>query len=1108
MKLNIYRHAVPSLHPIPIKMLLSMKLVTIFIFAFTFQLKARSYAQVVTLSHHNATLEAVLKDIHEQTGYYFLYDNQALKKLNGITIEAVKVSLQDALDQCISHYPLGYLLENKTILIFAKKQMTTVLRPAKMIQGVVTDSKGTALSGVTIRIKNSNIGTVTDGKGHFQIKIPDSTTVLQISYLGFQTQETTVGSRTTLQITLQPSTNNLNQLVVVGYGTQKKSSLTSAVSRIDGENLVQRPVANGPQALQGLAPGVTVVDGGGGPGESNATIRIRGITTLGSNDPLVIVDGIEQNLQDINPNDIESVTILKDAASTAIYGSRAANGVVLVTTKRAKSGKLTVKYDGYYAIQRSIYHPEHMGLEDFLRLGNVGAANVGIDPPYTEQQIQDWVHATDRYKYPLPNVWFDYYLNPAPQQNHTLSVGGGTDRLKTLLTVNYFHQKGIIPNSYGNKKDIRLNTDFKVSKRITLSGDFNYRLKEYTRPLNEELSFRYMLSGSNFAVPKYPDGTYGLGSENYSPLVTNELDGISHYRTNYGVINLRGKINLLKGLDFETRYGAKLISYYQKDFAKAYEIHDYYNPDNILKAVGPNSLTETRNNNREFTLNNLLTYTSEWGGHSLNGLLGYSQISYIADELSASRNNFYNNNVGSISQGSADSKDNDGKDFSWGLRSYFGRLTYNYNEKYYFEANARYDGSSRFTGNKRYSFFPSFSGAWRISQENFWSGLAPVVNELKLRGSWGQSGNQAVDLYSYFQTLSAMNYNFGGDAVQGIIQSTLANRDLTWETTTQTDLGLDIQFAEGKLGVSFDYYIKKTDGILLNLPVPATVGLDAPPQNAGVVENKGWELALNYRDNIDDFHYSITANLADVHNKVVSLEGTGPYIDGNPNEILTIRKEGLPIDAYIGYKTLGFFQTKEEIENYPVFDPATQEGDIKYADINNDGAINADDYIVLGSSIPRYTFGVNIGMGYRNFDLSIFLQGVGKANGLPSGAFREQGNWGGFTLALEKDYWTPENTDATFPRPESQTTRNSQMSDFWMINTAYLKVKNLQIGYTLPKTLTSRFDITMLRVYVSGSNLFTFSQATKWGLDPEFPSGRLNYYPQVSLYTFGINLNF
>ncbi|HEX5555333.1 MAG TPA: SusC/RagA family TonB-linked outer membrane protein, partial [Chitinophagaceae bacterium] len=741
-----------------------------------------------------------------------------------------------------------------------------------------------------------------------------------------------------------------------------------------------------------------------------------------------------------------------------------------------------------------IYHPEHMGLEDFLNLENVAAVNVGKPPKHSEEEIQKWVNATDRYKYPLPNVWFDYYLNPAPQQNHTLSVGGGSDRLKTLLTLNYFHQKGIIPNSYGNKKDIRLNTDFKVSKRITLSGDFNYRLKEYTRPLHEENSFRYMLSGSNFAVPRYPDGTYGLGSENYSPLVTNELDGISHYRNNYGVINLKAKINLLKGLNFQTQYGAKLIEYYEKDFANAYEIHDYYNPANILKSVGPNSLTEKRNDSKEYTLNNLLTYDAHWDKHTLNALAGYSQISYVEEDLSASRTNFYNNDVRSISQGSADSRDNGGGDLAWGLRSYFGRLTYNFNEKYYFEANARYDGSSRFTGDKKYSFFPSFSGAWRISQEAFWSSLSNVVNEFKLRGSWGKSGNQAVDLYSYFQTLAASNYNFGGAGVQGIIQSTLANEALTWETTAQSDIGVDAQLFKGKLGFTFDYYIKKTDGILLNLPIPATVGLNAPPQNAGVVQNKGWELSVNYKSNINDFHYSIAANLSNVNNKILSLANTGPYIGGNPNEVLTIRKEGLPIDAYIGYKTLGFFKTADDVKNYPVFDPATQVGDVKYADVNGDGAINSEDYIVIGSSIPRYTFGVTLNLEFKNFDLNLFLQGVGKANGIPSGAFREQGNWGGFTLALEKDYWTPDHTDAKFPRPESETIRNSQMSDFWMINTAYLKLKNLQIGYTLPTGITKRFDINTLRVYVSGSNLLTFSQATKWGLDPEFPSGRLNYY--------------
>ena len=496
------------------------------------------------------------------------------------------------------------------------------------------------------------------------------------------------------------------------------------------------------------------------------------------------------------------------------------------------------------------------------------------------------------------------------------------------------------------------------------------------------------------------------------------------------------------------------------------------------------------------------------GRHNINALAGYSEIAYKGNMLTASRENFFNNEIQSISQGSTSSRDNGGSDFDWGLRSFFGRFTYNFNEKYFFEASARFDGSSRFTGSNKYSFFPSFSGAWRLSEEPFWNGIKNLVDEFKIRGSWGQTGNQAVGLYSYLETLVARNYSFGGNAVQGIYQPTVANQNLTWETTTQSNVGADAQLWKGKLGFTFDYFNKLTEGILLYLPIPATVGLAAPPQNAGDVENKGWEFSLSHRNVINKFRYGISFNISDVKNKILSLAGTGPYLDGRDTEELTIRKEGLPIDAYMGYHVLGLFQTMEEVNNYPLNDPGTKPGDLKYEDINNDGLINTEDLIMVGSAIPHYTYGCNINMQYGNFDIIVFFQGVGKAQSTSFGAMREGGNWEGFTWERQKDYWTPENTDAKFPSPEAYSQRNDLMSDYWMINTAYFKVKNLQIGYTIPTGLTNKFFIQKFRVYVSGTNLFTISEATDWGLDPEFPSSKLNYYPQTSLYTFGINLGF
>ncbi|WP_018616937.1 SusC/RagA family TonB-linked outer membrane protein [Segetibacter koreensis] len=972
------------------------------------------------------------------------------------------------------------------------------------ISGLVKNEKGEPLSGVSVNFKQTSIGSTTDQNGKYAVNFR-SKGILVFTSIGYLKQEINVNGRTSIDVVLVSQANSLNEVTVVGYGTQKKTSLTSAVADIKGEDLNKRSVADATQALQGLAPGVTVTDQGGGPGQSQVSIRVRGITTLSGNDPLIMVDGIEQSLNDINPSDIETLTVLKDAASTAIYGSRAANGVVLVTTKRAKSGKLSVNLNSYYAIQKAVYFPKQMGMADYMHMQNEAYVNAGKPAPFPEDTITTWVNSTDRIKYPLVNDWINVMFSPAPQQNHTLSVSGGTDRMKTLLAVNFFDQDGIIHNSHSQRPSIRLNTDFKVSDKITLSGDFNYRLKNYRAPTYEENAIKYMWASSNFAVPRYPDGTYGLSSDGISPLVQSDLRGISHFKDNFGFANLKANIEILKGLKFQTQYGLTLHGLSQKIFSNAYTIRDYYDPTIIRQQVLTNSLTETRDYSEQSTLNNLLTYETSTGSHSFNTLLGYSQVAYNYNLLSASRKDFYNNDVQSLSQGSLASRDNTGYESAWGLRSYFGRFNYNYAEKYFFELNARYDGSSRFTGKDRYSFFPSVSGAWRISKEKFWDNLSNIADEFKIRGSWGKTGNQSVGLYSYLETLSARDYNFGGSPVQGLYQATLANKDLTWETTVQSNIGLDASFLSGKLGLSFDYYKKKTEGILLYLPIPLSLGLDAPPQNAGNVENKGWELGVSYRSPAKSFRYNFAFNISNVTNKITNLAGSGPYIYNN-FWVTTIQKEGLPINSFMGYKTAGFFQSEREVDDYPTLYPGTKPGDLKYVDVNKDGILNSDDMVPIGSDIPHFTFGMNMNFDYKNFDMNLFFQGVGKAEAMIGEA---AGNieWQSFVMDFEKDYWTPQNPNAKFPRPEAFADKNWVNSDFWIVNAAYLKLKNFQLGYTLPSSLTKRANIQRLRLYVAKSNVFTISKVNKWGMDPEFNTS-MRQYPQVSLTTVGVSLTF
>lgn len=993
-----------------------------------------------------------------------------------------------------------------------------------MVTGIVKSEKNEFLEEVMVQARDlSGVTRVatTNSKGFFGFSnLPEGENyTFSFSLVGYESQllkgyTLKRGETVNLIVALKRTNDSLSQVVVVGYGTQKRVSLTGAVATLRGNELLRRPVSNLQQALQGRLPGVTVMDLGGAPGKSNTTIRIRGLTTLGDNSPLIVVDGIEQRLYDINPSDVESISVLKDASSTAIYGSRAANGVVLITTKHAMSGKTSVDYSGFYALQKAINKPEHMGLEDYMRMMNTGDANAGIPLRYTEAYIKEYVNATDRYKYPLPNVWFQTVFHTAAQQSNSLAISGGNENIRTRLSVRYQKQDAIVPNSKSDIKEGRVNTDFRVSNKINVNADLNYRNTDYTSLVNDnnrfENIYNRMLHSSQWAVPKYPDGTYGLSPQGHNPLMYAEIAGTSRTIDEYIVANLKGDWEILKGLKFSMQFAGRISNTATKSFANAYEVRDYYNPTIVKKTVPINFLTEQRAAEREYTLNNLLNYFTTLGRHSVNILAGYSQTDNTGSSLSAYRQQFYNNNIQSLSQGADNNtKNNSGSDANWGLRSYFGRLNYSFANKYFFEANSRYDGSSRFNDIHRYGFFPSFSGGWRLSQEKFWGRLNEYIDEFKLRGSWGKTGNQAVELYSYFPTLNLVTYTFDGNPVQGYVQQKMADPNITWETTTQTNLGADAEFFSRKLYITVDYYKKRTNGILLVLPVPGALGLAASPQNAGVVDNNGWEFTVGTQNHWGRFVLNANVNFNINNNKVVSLAGTGPYLNGSNVDPLFIIGEGYAINSFWGYKTAGLFQTDEEIQKYPTLVGGTKPGDVKYVDRNQDGKITSDDMTYLGNSFPNYTFGGTFNVSYGNFSLNLLFQGAAAVNTRLAGALVEMGSFNAFTHKIyTNNYWTAQNKNARFPRPITGDGRNFNSSDRMIIDASYFRLKNIQLIYQLPAALTKRAHIDGMNIYLSGTNLLTFSKLNEWNLDPETPPGRANYYPQLSLYTFGVNLKF
>ncbi|WP_299581975.1 TonB-dependent receptor [uncultured Sunxiuqinia sp.] len=1090
---------------------LIMRLTIFLTLIFVFRVSASVYSQQTKLSLKldEVSLEQAFTIIHQQTGYDFFYKTDQIPVDRKVSADYKNLKVEVILSKILQGTNLSFYVLDKDIVISPKRENGSMLsQQIKTVTGKVTDSSGEALPGVTVLVKGTTQGTVTDFDGNYTIsEVPTGGTLI-FSFVGMRTEEIVVGSQASINVMLEEDAIGLEEVIAVGYAVQEKVSLTNSVAQIKGDDLVKRPVANVGQSLQGMAPGVIVTDNGGRPGSSDVNIRIRGLTSLGDKSPLIIVDGIEQRMSDINPDDIESVSVLKDASSTAIYGSRAANGVVLITTRRAKTGDVNIAYHGYVGIQKATNTPEHLDLRSYFELENVARVNAGAEPKYTEEYIDEYVNATDREKYPLPFPWFDkgVMLKNAPQQNHTLSISGGNEFLKARASIRHQDIGGIVSNFGDKKNEVRVNTDFKASEKLDFSFDLNFRASENKQPYAGVYNvFNYMLHATKFSVPQYETGEYGLGPQNNNPLIFAELSGLTTSKNDYFIGKGKANYEIVSGLKYTFELGVRNSSTQTSAYQNKYRNEDPYT--GRIREVPLNSLSESRSNFREYTLSHLLNYSKSFERHNINFLLGYSTIANRQNSLSGFRQDFYNNDIQSLSSGSEENKDNGGSNSEYGLRSYFGRANYNYAKKYFVEVNARYDGSSRFSSTKQYAFFPSFSGAWRISQEDFWSDYSGIVNEFKLRASWGLTGNQAISLYEFYPALSTVDYAFNENPAQGYTQTQFVNKDLTWEKTEQWDIGIDLGFLDNRINFTLDYYDKLTRDILLQLPIPATIGLNPSYQNAGVVSNKGWETGINYRGG-NKLKYNLGLNVSRNKNVVEDLLETGPYISGGGANQTFIIQEGMAMNSLWGYQTDGFFQSEEEIANYPTLQANTKPGDVKYLNLNNDDVISPEDRGFLGYSFPIYNYGATMNFSYFNFELYMQWQGASGHTTQVAGGLAHQATYEAFTHKIHADYWTEENRDARWPRPIKSNLRNLQASDLLTIDADYLRLKNIMLSYNLPAIILSKLSISKAQVYVNATNVLTLSKLNEWDLDPETPPGRANYYPQVSLYTVGLKLNF
>jgi TonB-linked SusC/RagA family outer membrane protein len=978
----------------------------------------------------------------------------------------------------------------------------------------VTDANGDPISGVSVRVKGTATGVISDGNGKYTVTVSGSEAVLVFSYIGYIAQEITVGSQTVINVALNEDIESIDEVIVVGYGVQRKVTATGAVSKVDGNVLNRLNVVNTSKSLQGVASGITVIDRGGAPGADDPEIYLRGVGTTGTTSPLILVDGIEMGLSKVPVHEIENISILKDASSTAIYGSRAAHGVILVTTKRGAAGRMKLSYNGYVGVQDLANRPKPVSAREYMEMVNESQTNIGNSPTFTEEDIRITEAGTDPYNHPYVN-WHNEVFKPEYITQHTLSVDGGNETGRYMMMFDYLDQPGVTPNTEYERYNYRMKADLNVGKMLRVSSDLAYIHDDRLQP--QRLAYAVYRAITEPTMPvRYENGNYTIRREN--PIAASDTDvvGKNIYQADNFIGQVKAEFEPLKDLVFTG------IAALNGNFARNKvhtRTHKFYDAEGnyVRDWDSTNGVYDTRNNSYQMTLRFLATYRKTFAeSHSLNLLYGMEQISYRNHYSRAERRSLISDGLPDVSLGSASSQYAEGRPTLWGINSFFGRLNYSYKERYLLEANIRTDGSSRFAQGNKWGVFPSVSVGWRLSEEGFLKDVS-FINNLKLRASWGQTGNERIGEFLYLSQYGTENVIMNGQIVSGVSQSQMSNPDISWETAEVTDVGLDFALLGNSIFGELDYYSKDTKDILLNLPIPQFIGLNAPPQNAGIVRNSGIEVLLGYRKTKGEFTFSLSGNLSYNNNEWVDRAGGGSSISG-----WTIQEVGSPLNAFYIYQADRLFANDQELNEYKAkytADPrgidVLKAGDVRLVDANGDNTIDADDRQTYDSNIPKFTYGLTFNAEYKNFDLSLFFQGTSGASRFFYGEWYEGPSYEVFTGLHFRDRWTIENQNgnASIPRLEAGNNRNLGSSgaynSLFLKDITYFRLKNVQLGYTIPASLTKKIKLEKVRLYLSGSNLLTFSGLDQ-GLDPEnnAGSGRPEYYPLLKIVNLGINIVF
>jgi TonB-dependent starch-binding outer membrane protein SusC len=1024
------------------------------------------------------------------------------------------------------------------------------------VKGKVADEQGAGVPGANLLVKNTTTGTTTDAEGNFTLAVPSANATLVVSSIGFISQEIALNGRTTLNVSLATDTKSLSEVVVVGYGTQKKETVTGSVVSVKGDELVKSPAVNLANSLAGRLPGVTVVNRSGQPGNDGATIRIRGANTLGNNSALIVVDGIpnrEGGLDRINPADIESISVLKDAAA-AIYGARAANGVILITTKRGKTGKPSLSYTFNQGFSNPTVIPDVASAAEYtsmlndldiygLPVSEWEAANQAYKTtgsftrpngtvrraPFSPESIAKYQDGSDPWGHPNTD-WFGATLKRnSPQVRHNVQLNGGTENFRYLASLGYQNQDGYYINSATGYKqyDIRVNLDANINKYVKVTMGVLGRREDRANPTKSPGTiFRMLMRGKPQEPAYWPNGLPGPDIENgENPVViTTDLSGYDKDVRNY--VQTNGSLEIkIPGVDGLKVTGTAAIDNLNRNtrfwnipwtlYQRGSGTDANGNPNLVPSLRGPADPQLTLGNNTQLNilLGAVASYDKTFGNHTFNVLAGTNRETIEGENFNAFRRFFLSPALDQLFAGGDLQRNNGGGAFESARINYFGRVGYNFKEKYLAEFLWRYDGSDIFPEETRYGFFPGIMLGWVVSEEGFWKNNVPAVNFLKVRGSVGQLGNDQVFIpntsniatYQYLSTYGFRSYIIGNAEAKTLFEARVPNRSITWEVATNSNIGLEGQLFNGKVFFEFDLFSNRRTNILWfkNASVPQSTGLSLPAENIGEVKNKGWEFNIGYRNQVGEFKYNASINGGYAQNKIV-------FWDEAPGAPEWQRSTGKPMNTYVVYKYDGVFRDQAEIDanklDYSAIVKELRPGDMKYQDFNGDGAITPDDRVRLdNTNLPLFQGGVNLGAQYKNFDLMVLFQGAAGAKQYVSTG--ESGNIGNFLQDVYQNRWTIDNPSSVHPRIANRSDQYySGGNDYWLRSSDYIRLKNLELGYTVPSTLVSKVGMSQLRVYFNGLNLFTIDKLKVF--DPEADNSTGYYYPQQKVVNFGLAATF